>query len=467
MASEFSITFVGAGGHNHNGAAGSGSLISTSSYSIFDWNTSTIGDQTRVLRQVQNKINLENWILELINSREISPRVLRLKPASLDGKIIVDGTLDAQKIITGSITGPLLANGTISGVNIVAGTINGPLLANGAVTGVKIAANTITADNITAKTITGAVIADDAVGSDQVDDVMSIINLQSDFIATNASIYSTDYNGTTPGTGSAGWRLWANGDAEFNDVYVRGTVIATNGAIGAYAISSDIEADSTRLEGLNTNNYRLTLTSNATIDARLIYIYDSVNDTHDIGGFTSRVLINQGTPGSGASIIVNSTNGGNSVITPGIVDVNNSVTAPSIYGTIYATTSGPSATSSPIHQNGSGNALYRASSKREYKYDIKDFTEIGLIDKLQPRIFKWKTPVDREETEIQKTFRENSYDIGFIAEEVAEIENGRLANFEDDDKQIPSFWKYLDIIALLVAEVKDLRKRVKTLENGV
>jgi hypothetical protein len=209
MASEFSITFAGAGGHDHSGESGNGSLISTTSYSIFDWNTSTIGSQTRITRQIQNKTNLENWIINLLETRPFSPKVLKLQPASVDGKVIVDGTLEAAKIVAKSITGPLLADGSVSGVNIVANTITGSKIASG------------------------------AIGSDQVNNIMSIIDIQSDFITTNATIYSSDYNGTTPGTGTAGWRLWANGDAEFNDVYVRGTIDAHDGKVGGIEINQN------------------------------------------------------------------------------------------------------------------------------------------------------------------------------------------------------------------------------------
>lgn len=499
MPTENSITFQATGGHNHNGIGST--LIDSTQYSIFDFSTGTLGSTTRIALQTQNKINLENWIISTVSSKVLQPAGLRLEPNTLHGKSIMADTITAEQISAGtitaneiaakSITGAKLADGTIEGVNIAAnaitanniaadaitareiaaGTITATEILAGTITGAKLANGTIEGANLVANTITGAQIATNAVGSDEVNDVMSIINVQSDFVATTATLYSTDYDGTTPGTGSAGWRLWANGDAEFNDVYVRGTVSASAGSIGAYQISGSIYCDTTPWMGLQYDNYRLTLNSNSTITARVINNYDQANDTHYSynNGFTSELLINQLAATDGASIIVRSTpSGANSVIKPGIIDVNGSITAPSIYGRIYATTSGVSSGQTPVHQSGTAAALVRyTGSKREYKENIQDFTEFGLIDQLRPRIFTWKNVDNNDETSEQKTNRENQFDIGFIAEEVAEIENGRLASFEDDNKTIPSFWRYLDMIALLVAEVQDLRKRVKTLEDGV
>lgn len=251
----------------------------------------------------------------------------------------------------------------------------------------------------------------------------------------------------------------ANGSAVF-----AGTVTASGGSVGAYTINSSLS--STYNESIpfdyRVNRYVLSLESTAKLSATMAYQYDTGTGTST---YTGRVLINQGAAIDGASIIVDSSGGSNTYITAGIIDTNVSIKSVNIYGTIRATTA--TGNSTPIHQASSGAPLTRMSSKRALKYDIKDFNEIGLIDKLVTRTFKWKRPEGITETEYQKYLRENTIDIGFIAEEVAEIENGRLANFEDDERKTPSFWKYIDIIALLVAEVKDLRKRVASLEDDV
>lgn len=200
--SENGVSFFGAGGHSHNGV--NSTLIDTSSYSIFDFNTGYTGSQTRINRQSQNKTNLEDWIIRTINSRVLEPAGISLDPDTLNGKAIRANTITATQIAANTIT----AN--------------------------EIAANTITASQIAVGTITGTQIAPGAIGNTEISNVMSIIDLQSDFVTTNAVIRSTVY---TPG--SAGWQIAANGNAEFSNVTVRGTVVASNGSFGGVNIASN------------------------------------------------------------------------------------------------------------------------------------------------------------------------------------------------------------------------------------
>ena len=119
-----------------------------------------------------------------------------------------------------------------------------------------------------------------------------------------------------------------------------------------------------------------------------------------------------------------------------------------------------------IKQSDSGEALSRATSKREHKKDITSFTDLSLIDELNPVKYKWINGSPNEK-EILKQKREQYFDIGFIAEEVAEIRNGELAEYEIiNDMAVPAFYKVFDILALSVANIKDLRKRVLELENN-
>ena len=133
-----------------------------------------------------------------------------------------------------------------------------------------------------------------------------------------------------------------------------------------------------------------------------------------------------------------------------------------------------------LTNEGSGNTLfvsngtvYRSSSKRELKENIQDFSDIGLIDGLRPRTFTWKAFTNRkaennEETEEEKIRRETSVNIGFIAEEVEEASNGLLSiyNYEEGGNGEVEMYKHLDILALAVANIQDLRKRVADLENS-
>ena len=116
--------------------------------------------------------------------------------------------------------------------------------------------------------------------------------------------------------------------------------------------------------------------------------------------------------------------------------------------------------------------IYRSSSKRELKENITSFTNVNLIDQLKPRTFTWKkfkrAGEEIEETEEERLERESSTHIGFIAEEVEEIENGLLSIYgknEDGVREV-EMYKHLDILALCVANIQDLRKRVAELESN-
>lgn len=119
-----------------------------------------------------------------------------------------------------------------------------------------------------------------------------------------------------------------------------------------------------------------------------------------------------------------------------------------------------------VKQGGNGGALSRVSSKRELKKEIQTFFDLSLIDELNPVKFKWIQGSPNEH-ELLKQKRENNFSIGFIAEEVAEIRNGELGEYElVNDTLVPAFYKVFDILALAVANIKDLRKRVAELESN-
>jgi len=115
------------------------------------------------------------------------------------------------------------------------------------------------------------------------------------------------------------------------------------------------------------------------------------------------------------------------------------------------------------------------------KEQVADFDGSGdLIDALRPVTFVPKfvagqpTPDDEDdefdptvETNAQRMIREADLQYGFIAEEVATVGDGKLAQYEwTEDGQLRAMgWKWPDMIAVLVAEVKSLRARVTTLET--
>lgn len=133
-----------------------------------------------------------------------------------------------------------------------------------------------------------------------------------------------------------------------------------------------------------------------------------------------------------------------------------------------------------VLRNNTYGTLYRYSSTIELKEQVADFDGSGdLIDALRPVTFIPKfvagqpTPDDEDddfdptvETDEQRTIREADLQYGLIAEEVATVGDGKLAQYEwTEDGQLKAMgWKWPDMIAVLIAEVKSLRARVATLE---
>ena len=111
--------------------------------------------------------------------------------------------------------------------------------------------------------------------------------------------------------------------------------------------------------------------------------------------------------------------------------------------------------------------LHRFTSKREIKENIKPIKAKlagKYIDELRPVTFVEKPkPEDDEEV---RAWRAADLQHGFIAEEVFEVADGHLATYEIEDGEIvPNGWNMHAMVALLVAEVQELRQRVDKLEK--
>jgi hypothetical protein len=91
------------------------------------------------------------------------------------------------------------------------------------------------------------------------------------------------------------------------------------------------------------------------------------------------------------------------------------------------------------------------SSSRKFKDNISDI-DIGLeeVMRLKPRVFKWK---DREE-----------YDLGLVADEVAEVDP-LLVTYQEDGQTIGV--KYYQMSALLVKAVQEQQKQIEALKTLV
>jgi hypothetical protein len=102
------------------------------------------------------------------------------------------------------------------------------------------------------------------------------------------------------------------------------------------------------------------------------------------------------------------------------------------------------------------------TSSRDLKENITEVTDVGsFFDEVKPVTFVPKAP--ENETEDNKTLRLADIQHGFIAEDIAEIFDGRLATYDADLN--PNGWRWPDMVAVCVAEIKSLRKRVAQLES--
>jgi hypothetical protein len=108
--------------------------------------------------------------------------------------------------------------------------------------------------------------------------------------------------------------------------------------------------------------------------------------------------------------------------------------------------------------------LMRFTSSERFKENIHPVENSGaIIDSLRPVSFTLK--VTEDDTEVSAGWKRVDVQRGFIAEEVAEIADGQLATYDvDGDDLTPISWRFPDLIAVAVAEIKALRLRVQALE---
>jgi hypothetical protein len=94
---------------------------------------------------------------------------------------------------------------------------------------------------------------------------------------------------------------------------------------------------------------------------------------------------------------------------------------------------------------------YNTSSDARLKTNVRDFPNSGdLIDRMQPRVFGWKA--------------NGKVGHGFIAQELNQVYPEAVSVGGEDAKLKPWQVDYSKLTPVLVAEVKDLRRRVHSLE---
>lgn len=112
--------------------------------------------------------------------------------------------------------------------------------------------------------------------------------------------------------------------------------------------------------------------------------------------------------------------------------------------------------------------LFRFTSTAEVKERIKRLRGSGeIIDQLNPVTFVEKKRSARE-TSDEKKARLANVEYGLIAEEVAQVADGKLAQYEwtEEGELRPVGWNWPGMISVLIAEVQQLRQRVADLEHA-
>lgn len=136
--------------------------------------------------------------------------------------------VSAEKIAALAVSVDKLAANSVSADKVQTGAITAGKIAADAVTATEIAAGTITATEIAANTITAGQIAANAITASE----LAAITME-----VGKYIHSSNYV-----NGSAGWAIDADGNAEFNDVTIRGGLLVNGEIEGASVTAGRIQS---------------------------------------------------------------------------------------------------------------------------------------------------------------------------------------------------------------------------------
>lgn len=506
MPTENSITFQATGGHKHDGVGST--LIDSTKYSIFDFSTGTIGASSRVARQNQNKINLENWIVNTISSKILQPAGLRLEPNTLHGKSVIANTITADQIAANTIT----ANELTSNIVFVNNSIQSNNYSSANATGWKIS-NTGSAEfnDITARGTINAnsgtiarftITANNMISSDATNPDYNIA------LYGNGRLYLTTIDSTfdNPYSNINGQnrqvQMFGNGirilnnralvDANYSSfytIYDSGQIDFYNG--GAYY--AFIKAD--------PDNYDITMQSGSSVKANSNGVYLSgktyITGNTEITGrfYSSGTIDTDGGVWAYGSITASTgqITAGDKIYGTRFECDSNQVPIRSPYtnngGVGFATTS--SSTTARISTSDSGDywmELKAPTSLRELKENIRDIENaVDILKQVRPRIFNWKIDAFNEvnpstgepwEPHVIE-FNKLNTTYGFIAEEIGEdrpdlavyshknpeIAPDQPGGFYDLSSWQPIMWKEMDFIPLLVKSIQEISNKLDSIES--
>jgi hypothetical protein len=501
MSSENSLSFFGAGGHSHDGS--NSTLIDTTRYSIFDFSLGYLGSQARINSQSVRQRSFEDYIVRIINSQVLQPAGLNLDPDTLNGKIIRANTITSTEIQARTITSEEIKAATITANELTSNIVlinniirsnnfNGTFHSNGVINnsgttgwGISYAGSSVfnnatirgrlTAGDIyipsvaspvfsvassgaltaTSATITG--VLNSAAGS-----TVGPLTVQSEqvFASWDNKIVSLYTNNTWGGGGTPD--NWARIGLGVKDT---GSALSLYTSRGAYIFSSDTPpfwpydgvTSLTKGRLLIADTRGVFLTASAT-NGRLDFRSGSSGITSGWGRIEANVdflIISRKEATSSGSIFK-------------FVSVPQDSAVNELFNVGNPTPGASGSAWEVLTWNTTLGTLGRTASSIRYKENINSLPDVGhIIDQLRPVSFIMKRG---NETSVESEIaRLADVQYGFIAEEVAEIDNGHLSVFQPSDGElIPADWRMRDMIAILVKEVQGLRQRVSDLEllNG-
>jgi hypothetical protein len=378
---------------------------------------------------------------------QVSTRSLNTAFANINASTLVGTTL-APSIVTSSLT----SVGTIT-----TGTWSGLF---GAVSGANL--TTLNATNLSSGTVASARLPSVNIGTTSVALSRASAALTLAGITLTSPTFTAPVLGTPASGALTNCTLIPAGQVTgtFVGVGSSQTVEASLGALGTTATNSLIHF---KLTSTTSNNDFLLLTANRLANGTnwesAAYTIQRLVDSTYMGF----IRFGDGASGQNVQIGVNATKYFS--VSSTATNVTGLLTADNIWNTSTATATLTGFQYVVRGTGGLGNYAH-FTSMRAGKRNIVTITDSGsLIDQLNPVTYQAK--IDDTDDELSASWKDRDLEYGFIAEEVAEVGTGFLAQYRDNGNGglEPAGWKFHGVVSVLVAEVKELRKRIKALET--
>ncbi len=190
-----------------------------------------LGDESVTSLKIYNNIQSDNFVTGSAGWRiERNTGSVEFQDAT------IRGTLNASDITAGTMSANYISGGTIDASNVTVTNLNASNISTGTLSADRIAANSLAIGKISGGTYGNSDIT----------------------FSSGSDLKSGNYS-----AGSAGWQIEGGGDAEFNDVTVRGTIYATNGEIGGLDIVNNITLNTGGVIRSDASGQRVEITSSS------------------------------------------------------------------------------------------------------------------------------------------------------------------------------------------------------------